>query len=167
MTVMVPASLEEAQVQVHTRLHDVRGRLLTWKIVYYVIGLTSVAAAAVAGFTGLADLVSVQVAGAIALGSAVLGAADKFLGAGGQVERLATQCGSLKDEDMWLDITIKSGQDQQAEIAGLRAEIEKQTAPHETEVLKKDLHGKVAAYEKWQARELAAVQDYISKHPAA
>jgi hypothetical protein len=163
----VTGSLEEARDHIHDRQHDAHSRLRTWRWVYYVIGLTSVAAAAVAGFAGLADLVSVQVAGGIALGSAVLGAADKFLGAGGKVEKIAAECGSLDDEDMWLDTTIKDGQDKQDEIRALEDEIQKASGISEAQVLQKKRDKRIAEREQWRQRELSAVKDYIDKHPNA
>ncbi len=161
----LPRSLEDALEQMSNWRREAHKQLRTWRWVYYVIGLIAVAAAAAAGFAGLADLVSAQVAGAIAFGSAVFGAADKFLGAGGKVEKLASACGSLEDEYMWLRTTIQHGLDQQDRIGELEAEVRESAGTPHAEVLRKELNEAKATFKQWWDRELAAVHDYIEKHP--
>jgi hypothetical protein len=75
------AAVQEKLDELHTQATKTSR---AWNALYWIIGLSSVIVAAIAGAAGLAELISAEAAGAIALLSGVLSGVDKYIGAGGK-----------------------------------------------------------------------------------
>jgi hypothetical protein len=104
---------------IETSLRTTTTDLDRWLRVYYAVGLAAVTLAAAAGISGLAELLSIQVAGAIALGSAVLGAIDKWLAAAGKVNDLTIKKRKLVGLNFQASALLEEGQRKQDRLDAL------------------------------------------------
>jgi hypothetical protein len=126
-----------------------RKSLRLWRWIFYTIGSSAVVAATAAGASNLADIWGAHTAGLLALLAAVLTAVEKFLTAGGQVNREELRWESLDYLQTKLTVALADVEWREAEIqatqdAALQAE-------------------KQNEYEAWLQKQCAEVDDRLAR----